>query len=316
MGLTPLPERNERVDLPPFAALRAFEAVGRSGGIRRAATLLSVDHAIISRHLRTLESWLGVTLYNRSNGLGLTATGERYFTRISMALQELSAATEDVTQGSSPTTLRISAVPGFGVNWMASRLPAFMTQFPEIEFEFRPTHDLPDFARQEADIDIRFAPNAEGPALAKGVRAMLLSRPGGFAVASPEYLKRVPAIQAPVDLLKCTLLHEEDTLQWQRFFSLHGIPGVTHLKGPLMWAASATLEAARAGEGVALTNRFLIGDGLQSGRLILVGPAEASGFKGRGGGGYWLTALEARWQQTPVAQFRRWMAAQMEEVTN
>jgi len=40
--------------LPPFAALRAFEAVGREGGIRKAAASLGIDHAVISRHIRQL----------------------------------------------------------------------------------------------------------------------------------------------------------------------------------------------------------------------------------------------------------------------
>lgn len=48
--------------LPPFAALRAFEMVGRVGGIRRAASLLAIDHTVVSRHVRALEEWVGVPL--------------------------------------------------------------------------------------------------------------------------------------------------------------------------------------------------------------------------------------------------------------
>src|SRR6185369_1644971 len=43
--------------LPPLARLRAFEAVGRLSGIRKAAQELCVDHAVICRHLRSLEEW-------------------------------------------------------------------------------------------------------------------------------------------------------------------------------------------------------------------------------------------------------------------
>jgi DNA-binding transcriptional LysR family regulator len=45
--------------LPPFAALRAFDAIGRRGGIRRAAEELGISHAIVSRHLAALETFWG-----------------------------------------------------------------------------------------------------------------------------------------------------------------------------------------------------------------------------------------------------------------
>ena len=65
--------------LPPLAALRAFEAVGRLGGIRRAAKELTIDHAVVSRHIRSLEAWVGVQLLVRSStGYTLTEPGELY----------------------------------------------------------------------------------------------------------------------------------------------------------------------------------------------------------------------------------------------
>lgn len=70
--------------LPPFAAIRAFDAVAHHGGIRRAAIALDRDHAAVSRQLRALEDWLGVALFDRASGL-LTPTGERYQRRIGRA---------------------------------------------------------------------------------------------------------------------------------------------------------------------------------------------------------------------------------------
>src|SRR3546814_16045548 len=50
---------SERKFLPSMAALLAFEAVGRRGGIRRAAKELMIDQAVVSRHVRALEGWTG-----------------------------------------------------------------------------------------------------------------------------------------------------------------------------------------------------------------------------------------------------------------
>ena len=63
--------------VPPFAALRAFEAVGRLGGIRRAAEDLGTSHSIVSRHLQALEALTGAPLVDRKAGR-LTEAGARY----------------------------------------------------------------------------------------------------------------------------------------------------------------------------------------------------------------------------------------------
>src|SRR6185312_15265959 len=65
--------------LPSFAQLRAFEAVGRLLGIRKAAAALQLHHAVVSRHLRSIEDWAGVRLFKRTGlRLELTIEGQRF----------------------------------------------------------------------------------------------------------------------------------------------------------------------------------------------------------------------------------------------
>ncbi|MEO8314678.1 MAG: LysR family transcriptional regulator, partial [Pseudomonadota bacterium] len=93
---------------PPFSALRAFEAVGRLGGIRRAATDLGLDHAVVSRHLRSLEDWAGIALVNRQRtGRLLTVEGELYHRRISAALEEISQASTELLNAANNGLLKI-----------------------------------------------------------------------------------------------------------------------------------------------------------------------------------------------------------------
>ena len=44
--------------LPPFPALRAFEAAARLGSFKQAAEELCVTPSAISHQVRTLEAWL------------------------------------------------------------------------------------------------------------------------------------------------------------------------------------------------------------------------------------------------------------------
>jgi len=81
-------------DYPPLAVLRAFEAVGRLHGIRRAAKELTVDHAVVSRHIRSLDAWVGAQLLTRNaKGYSLTELGSTYHEQISSALGAIASAT-------------------------------------------------------------------------------------------------------------------------------------------------------------------------------------------------------------------------------
>ncbi|MER9121254.1 LysR family transcriptional regulator [Mesorhizobium sp. M0954] len=60
--------------LPPLIALRAFEAVARTGSVRAAGNELSVSHTAVSRHIQNLQDRVGVAFFERE-GRGLTLTG-------------------------------------------------------------------------------------------------------------------------------------------------------------------------------------------------------------------------------------------------
>ena len=51
--------------LPPLIMIRAFEAVGRTGSMRKAAEAMGVSHNVVSYHVRNLEAWIGLKLVER-----------------------------------------------------------------------------------------------------------------------------------------------------------------------------------------------------------------------------------------------------------
>ena len=56
-----------RPRLPPFNAIKAFEAAARLGSFTRAAEELGVTHGAVSRPIRLLEEWLGTRLFLRTS---------------------------------------------------------------------------------------------------------------------------------------------------------------------------------------------------------------------------------------------------------
>jgi DNA-binding transcriptional LysR family regulator len=295
--------------LPPFAALRAFEAVGRLGGIRRAAEALDLDHAVVSRHLRALEEHLGVQLLRRSRGsVALTAAGERYYRRISPAIAELINASTDMAQASSERRLCIWCVPGLASLWLTSRLKSFQAAHPDIEIELQSSHQGPDFTQYEADVDIRYVAGDEHVSAAVtqgGLRRFEVARPAVLAVASPALLATLPQISTATDLLQSPLLHEESDDQWYRWLTAYGAHPDRPMRGPRLWPAQITLEAARRGQGIALANNLLLTEDLAAGDLVVVWPLAQLAAVALGA--YVFTARADRWHSHAVAQFRNWL---------
>src|SRR3546814_16985661 len=83
--------------LPPLNALRAFEAAARLGSFSRAAEELGVTHGAVSRHVQTLEQFLGAALF-RPQGRGRVPTDRAavYLAEVSAALDRPGIATERI----------------------------------------------------------------------------------------------------------------------------------------------------------------------------------------------------------------------------
>lgn len=303
----------DRRAIPPFASLRAFEAVGRVGGIRKAAVELRVDHAVVSRHLRALEAWLGVSLFDRSGSTPrLTETGRHYHQVISAAMMDVARATRDVIGSKKGDRLLIWCVPGFANRWLAANLDHFLELNPNIEIELRPTDTAPDFNADEADGDIRFVRDLSRLSAPPGVDWMTFARPMVFPVASRRWLEANPTRGEPQDVLDLRLLHEENDEEWRGWFVANGVRVDSRLPGPRLWHAHMTLDAARRGQGVALTNAFLLADDVREGHLELVTNREGRSA-GAEIGAYVFASREDAVKRPAIRKLREWITSRASE---
>jgi len=296
--------------LPPFAALRAFEAVGRLGGVRKAAATLNHDHTVISRHIHLLETWLGVSLFLRSGGrLTLTPVGRAYHGRVSAALAELALATADLVRAEDQQTLRVWSVPGFAAQWLSDQIAEFERIFPDYAVELRPTDTAADILMHEADVDIRFYGDSWPPHPGgRGVRHLELARPPVMAVASPRLAAKLGPMTCVEDLLAAPLIHEEHYEQWRHWLHCNGVQQTETLHGPLLWHAHLAIGAAKADRGIALASRYLVGRDLDSGALVEIRPPGAQAVAI---GSYGFVAREDRWSLPIIKRFRDFLQSKI-----
>lgn len=120
--------------LPPLNALRAFVAAARHVSFRLAAEELCVTPGAVSRQIRTLETHLGVALFDRSRRqVQLTPAGARYFTRMAALFAQMEEATEDARGQEPPDGVRLDVIPTFAMHWLLPRLPDFRRRRPGAE---------------------------------------------------------------------------------------------------------------------------------------------------------------------------------------
>lgn len=300
------------VGLPSLAALRAFEAVGRLRGIRRAAEDLQTSHVVVSRHLQSLENQLGTCLFDREERL-LTATGAVYHKKISHALSEISAATQAVLH-TRDFPLHINCAPGLALHWLTTRL-ARLDQSKNALFavDLHTSDNLPHFTDDAVDGDIRYIPDSSATKKTAGVCTVMLARPIFFPVATPELANRFGSvIKSALDLLKLPLIEERDDCEWTHWFAAQEVEQPSFSRVARYGHAHLTLAAARAGQGIALSNSFLVGDDLAAGRLVRLG-ISGQDLKSVRLGSYIFRTSKSKWEDERIIRFRRWLIREFAE---
>jgi LysR family transcriptional regulator, glycine cleavage system transcriptional activator len=249
--------------LPPLNALRAFEAAARHNSFTAAAVELCVSHAAVSRHVRALEARLGVTLFHTAKrGVELTEAGAQYRRAVSAAFDGIADATDALTEPGQ-VQIRLSAHPAFAARWLVKRLNRFREAHADYDVVLDATPRLVDLERDEADLAIR---NGEGNW--SGVARDLLACSRLYPVGAPGLLNGRSAL-APADLKAFVLLHDEDDgSTWRRWFAAAGISDVDVSRGPRILESGLAIDAAIAGQGIALADDFFVADDLAAGRLV------------------------------------------------
>lgn len=245
--------------LPPFAAVRAFEAAARHMSFRKAADELCLSPSAVSHQVRALEAYLDTRLFEREgNALALTLTGRTYAGRLTGLLDGIDASTAEAR--GAPGTLRVLSTPGFAARWLVPR----MARFPQAAaLRLRVSQGAPctDFAVNDADVVVQWA-----DAPVEGCVVEPLMRSGRYPVIAPR-LRASVRVERPEDLGGLTLMHDETMDQWEEWFRAAGVAPPTMPRGPRFPNCELATTAAEQGQGVSLAYDHMVRDTLASGRL-------------------------------------------------
>lgn len=252
----------------PFLEMRAFCAVAEAGSFVRAAEVLELSKAAVSRYVAGLEARLGVRLLHRTTRrLSLTDEGELFFARSKDLLVGLEEAESELRSrsGAARGVLRINAPVTFGILHLAPLWAAFRERHPQVRLDLTLSDRVVDLVEEGYDVAIRIAALPDSTLISKRFASTRI-----VLCASPRYLEANGAPSHPSELAKHAVIayrYWSTGDEWQ----FEGPNGRVSVRTkPIMHSNSGDTCRAMALEhqGVILQPTFLIGQDLADGALV------------------------------------------------
>jgi LysR family transcriptional regulator for bpeEF and oprC len=257
-----------RADL--FSGVLPFVRTAEEKSFSRAASVLGVTTAAVSKAVKKLEGELGVKLLERSSRLvTLTKAGETFLERCRQAVLTMQGAHEAMRgvakepQGELTVTMPFILAP-----FVVPRIGRFSAQYPRLSFRFNMSDRLARLADESYDVAIRMGELGDSSLVARALR-----KTSWATVAAPSYVARYGAPKTPADLAQHNCLRfiapNGKAPDW--VFREGGRSIASRLKGNLLIDHGTwLLSAAESGLGICQALDFMVEEPLREGRLVEV----------------------------------------------
>lgn len=292
----------------PLLALRAFEAVTRTGSFSAAASDLSLTPSAVSHSIRGLERTVGAVLFVRERrSVRLTGEGELLMHHVERGFGELRLGIGSIS-ARGPRLLRLHCAPSFAAQWLVPRLRRLLVEAKGLDVRIAADTNYTPFVEDVFDADIVYgtpSPRFYSTSGHQGMVALPLGTEVVTPLCAPAVAKRIKSVRG---LLTETLIEsEQKKVRWTAWFAANGLLA-PEPRGPRFDRSFLSLSAAADGLGVALEFLRLCERELESGRLVrpLLGRCEDVAYTG-----HWLVFPRASRYSPSIILFVDWLAKEL-----
>lgn len=293
--------------LPPLDLFHTFEAVARHRSFTLAADELCLTQSAVSRQIKALEDALVLRLFFRLHrAIELTPEGQRLFESVTRGLDDVSACLAALGAAAKAPQITVCASVAFAWFWLMPRLERFGVLQPDIDLRVLATDQPVLPGAGEVDVAILF-----GSGQWEGLEAKLLFGERIYPVCSPAYQRDHLALRRPEDLLDQMLLHLEYGKQsfggvdWRTWLLRQGVNGQPVRRGMRFNSYPMVLQAAEAGQGVALGWSYITDPLVADGRLVCPVDRTLETLEG-----YYLCTFKESGQTPGIMAFIEWINAE------
>jgi DNA-binding transcriptional LysR family regulator len=186
------------ISFEQLKSMVVFAQVVEQGSLTAAAKHIGLSRAVVSYHIKKLETQLGIKLLNRSTrSIGLTEAGTQYYQRCRIIAQQASAANQQIENLKSEPMglLKISCPVNVGLQTIVPALNEFRKLYPKIELDLMLSDEVVNILKEGIDLAIRGAPLPDS-----GLQASKLSTLSTCLCGSPEYFNKHGRPTSPTEL--------------------------------------------------------------------------------------------------------------------
>ena len=243
--------------------MQAFEAAARLGSFTAAAGELHLTPAAVSQRIRSLETHLGVPLFERlARSVQLTELGRAYLPSVRESLDDLAVATTGLFGPARREQLTVRTQVSYAATWLAPRLGHFEQAHPEIELRLVCAVWSDALTPDGVDVDIH-----QGRDAPIGVDARLLHHDDAVVVHGPTHVDQYGPIRSAEDLVgrpRIQVLGFDDV--WPRILPV-GAPAPT--RAVTVDTSVTALELAAAGDACSVVPERFARTAVRAGRVTL-----------------------------------------------
>lgn len=279
--------------------LRLFVEIARYRSFSDAAEAMHMTKGAVSYQIKTLETELGMTLFQRyARGVELTAGGQK----LSRACQNHYDSIEAeilALKGMPVSALTVGVSTYFAARWLSPRLMSFMQEHPGIQLRLQPMVRLFDLAEQGVDIAIRWGDGR----WTDGEIIPFLPCPA-YPVGNRAALEQVKTQGIEAAIGKLTLLRDhDDSNAWTDWLNAAHLPDQSRRDTLIIPDPNVRVQAVMDGQGIALMDS-LIERELGDNTLFRLSPHALVDY------GYFLVRPKRSEQHDSVGAMLEWLQGQ------
>ncbi|AEF53433.1 transcriptional regulator GcvA [Marinomonas posidonica] len=291
----------------PLTGLNTFSVAARHLSFTKAAEELHLTQGAVSQQIRQLEDRLNLGLFTRHHRrLELTVAGARLAVQLNHSFNEIGRLISDLQEEESSNILTVSVMPSFATKWLIPRLGSLQETYPDLQLRIQANDREVSFQRDRIDVAIVHSYVHKTKS-----HLVPLMKDKVFPVCSPAFLAQKALTHAD-QLANVPLLNDDSEwrfsspyAEWERWLQLANAKGVKPSRGISFNRGDLAVQAAIAGQGVALGRTPLVMDDIQQGRLVK--PFEDTLDESHA---YVFACPEAQYQREPVQQLLKWLVAE------
>jgi DNA-binding transcriptional LysR family regulator len=262
-------EKRQFHHTPSLDDMVLFVEVVRTGSFHRAAQLLDMPGATLSRRIAAMEKRLGVRLLERTTRrVALSECARPFFERCAVLVDEARQAESllQSQQAMAAGKLHVRIAPDIAVLWVGPLLAEFTRLHPDITLDLDLNSTVDEQGDCQPDLTIR-----QGSSRPAGRQVWALATLTQGLFAAPGYLARHMAPLTPAELATHDCLHQRGQGQWT--LRQAGKPQQPLLGGRVGLNDLGLMRTlAEQGVGIAMLPKQLTQEAVRSGRLVAVLP--------------------------------------------